>query len=41
MGNAYLDSLESGRVIVCILLEDVSRSKAERAQAMQNGSLEA
>lgn len=40
-GDAYLYSLESGGVIVCKLLEDVSRSKAERAQAVQDGSLEA
>lgn len=40
-GNTCLDSLESGRVVVCELLEDVSRSKAERTQSVQDGSLEA
>lgn len=40
-GNAHLNSLESGRVIVGEMLEDVSRSEAKWAQAVQDGSLEA
>lgn len=41
LNHIYLDCLEPGGVIVCKLLEDVSRSEAKRAQAMQDGSLEA
>lgn len=39
--NTDLDSLESGGIIARILFEDVSRSKAKGAQAVQDGSLEA
>lgn len=40
-GYAHLDGLEPGGVVVGELLEDVSRSEAERTQAMQDGSFEA
>lgn len=36
-----LDGLESGRVIVGVLLEDVPGSETKGAQAVQNGGLEA
>lgn len=40
-GYAHLDGLEPGGVVVGELLEDVSRSEAERTQAMQDGSFKA
>lgn len=36
-----LDGLESGRVIVGVLLEDVPGSETKGAQAVQDGGLEA
>lgn len=38
-GQPHLDSLELRGVVVGVLLQDVSRSKAERAQAVQDGNL--
>lgn len=40
-GRCYLDGLKSGRVIVGVLLEHMSRGKTKGAQAVQDGSLEA
>lgn len=40
-GRCYLDGLESGGVIVAVLLEHMSRGKTKGAQAVQDGSLEA
>lgn len=41
LNHSYLDRFESGGVVVGELLEDVSGSESEGAQAVQDGSLEA
>lgn len=36
----YLDGLESGNIISCVLLENVTRGEAKRTQAVEDGRFE-
>lgn len=36
----YLDGLESGNIISCVLFENVTRGEAKRTQAVEDGRFE-